>query len=112
MKRERTDDACVWEFWNAPGNIFYELIRNTSYYTDDDEPPEGFGQRGYVDAGMYPSRLYIVQRHNRLDNGIRNDDSQSIHILYHKRTNYWRVDDMYYPSPVVCYDWRRVMSLI
>ena len=106
------DDACAWEFRNAPGNIFDELIRNTSYYTDDDESPEGFGQGGYVDAGIYPPRLCIVQRHNRLDNGIRNDDSRSIHRLYHKRTNYWHVDDMDYPSPAVCYDWRRVMSLI
>ena len=23
------DDACAWEFRNAPGNIFDELIRNT-----------------------------------------------------------------------------------
>ena len=88
------------------------MIRNTSYYTDDDESPEGFGHRGYVDAGIYPPWLCIVQRHNRLDNGIRNDDSLSIHRSYHKWTNYWHVDDMDYPSPSVCYDWRRVMSLI
>ena len=61
------DDACAWEFRNAPGNIFDELIRNTSYYTDEDESPEGFGQGGYVDAGIYPPQLCIVQRHNRLD---------------------------------------------
>ena len=106
------DDVCAWEFRNAPGNMFDELIRNTSYYTDDDESPEGFGHEGYVDAGIYPPRLCLLQRHNRLDNGIRNDDSLSIHRLYHKQTNYWQVDDMDYPSPVVCYDWKCVMSLI
>ena len=62
-------------FRNAPGNIFDELIRYTSYYTDDDESPEGFGHGGYVYAGIYPPRLCILQRHNRLDNRIRNDDS-------------------------------------
>ena len=74
--------------------MFDELIQNTSYYTDDDESPEGFGHEGYVDAGIYPPRLCLFQRHNRLDNGIRNDDSLSIHRLYHKQTNYWQVDDM------------------
>ena len=63
------DGACTWEFRNAPGNMFDELIRNTSYYTDDDESPEGFGHEGYVDAGIYPPRLCLLQRHNRLDIG-------------------------------------------
>ena len=67
------DDACTWEFRNAPGHIFDKLIWNTSCYTDDDESPERFGHGGYVDAGIHPPRLCLLQRHNRLDNGIRND---------------------------------------
>ena len=32
--------------------------------------------------------------------------------LYHKWTIYWHGDDMDYPSPAVCYDWRCLISLI
>ena len=41
--------------------------------------PEGYRHEGYVDASIYPPRLCLLQRHNHLDNGIRNDDSLSIH---------------------------------
>ena len=48
------NDACAWEFRSASGNIPpelnqnppAELIRNTSYYTDDDGSPEGLGHGG------------------------------------------------------------------
>ena len=65
---------------------------------------------GYVDAGTYPSQWRIWQQDTRGDGEIQNDGSLIIQRLYHKLTNY--VVDMDYPSPAVCYDWRRVMSLI
>ena len=59
------NDACTWEFRSASGNLPpelnlnppEELIRNTSYYTDDDGSPERLGHGGYVDGGIYHPRL-------------------------------------------------------
>ena len=54
-----------------------ELLRNNSYYTDDDGSPEGLGH-GHVDGGIYPPRLCLWQQPSLWDSGIRNDDSMII----------------------------------
>ena len=81
-----------------------ELLRNNSYYTDDDGSPEGLGHGGYVDGGIYPPRLCLWQQPSLWDSGIRNDDSMIIQRLNHRLTIYWHIDDMDSPSPAVCYD--------
>ena len=108
------------EFQSASGNLPpeldlnppAELLKNTSYYTDDDGSPEGFGHGGYVDGGIYPHRLCLWQQPSLWDNGKRNDDSMIIQRLNHKLTIYWHIADMEYPSPAVCYDCMCLISLI
>ena len=114
------DDACAWELRSASGNLPTELdlnppaelLKNTSYYTDDDGSPEGLGHGGYEDGGIYPPRLCLWQQPSLWDSGIRNDDSMIIQRLNHKLTIYWHIADMEYPSPAVCYDCMCLISLI
>ena len=80
------DDACTWEFRSASGNPPpelhlnppAELLRNNSYYTDDDGSPEGLGHGGYVDCGICPPRLCLWQQPSLWDSGIRQYDYPEI----------------------------------
>ena len=113
MKYNTWDDACAWEFRNAPGNDSpgliqnpsTDIIQNTQCYTEDDEYPEKLEDGGYVDGGIQsPQFLW--------DSGIWNNDNMFSHRLYPKLTNCCHTGDMDFLSPAACYDCICLMSLI
>ena len=71
------DDEWAWELRSASGNLPLELdlnppaelLKNTSYYTDDDGSLKGLGHGGYVDGGIYPPRLCLWQLPSLWDSG-------------------------------------------
>ena len=79
LKWNTWDDECAWAFRSASGNFPpeldlnppTELLRNNSYYTDDDGSPVGLGHGGYVDGGIYPPRSCLWQQPSLWDSGIR-----------------------------------------
>ena len=111
------DDACAWEFRNAPVNIPLGLIQNPPTdiirnYTDDDEYPEKFGRGGCVDSTIHPPWFWLGQQYCRGDSEIQNNANMTIRGSYPKLTNCRHTEYMDCLPHAVCYDCVCLMPLI